>query len=45
MHEDCVMPRHCGAAYGVAMVAASFAAFFAAGAAIGLHLFHRYRPG
>lgn len=36
------MPRHCGAAYGVAMIAASFAAFFAMGAALGLHLYRRF---
>lgn len=35
----------CSAPYAVAVCLASVAAFFAMGAAIGLHLFHRYRPG
>lgn len=39
------MPRACSAPYVVAMVGASFLAFFAAGAAIATHLFNRITGG
>ena len=37
--------KHCGAAYAVAMVAATVAACFAMGYAVAAHLYDRLRPG